>query len=124
MDRAPSSNRSLGEQVHDALVKAAEKKTAALWAKKLAERTFDRILLETKGTVDERKAKARLDPKYIAAEDEAITTESEHIVAKAEADGLDVQFKEWQSKNSNEREAARQEAQFRDWQVRQGGVRR
>jgi hypothetical protein len=118
------SNRSLGEQVSDALVKAAEKKSAALFAKKLAERTFDRILLETKGTVDERKAKARLDPKFIAMEDEAITAESEHILAKARADGLDIEFKEWQSKNSNEREAARQEAQFRDWQVKQAGVRR
>lgn len=118
------SNRTLGERVHDALVKAAEKKTEALRARKLADRTYDRILLETEGkNIPEREARVRVNMRFINAEDEALTAESEAIVAKAEADGLDIEFKEWQSKNSNEREAARQEAQFAEWQRRAGASR-
>jgi tRNA pseudouridine-54 N-methylase len=104
MDRTPSSNRSLGQQVHDALVRAAEKKAAALRARKLAERVYDRILLDTEGkTVGEREAKARTTPKFVAMDDDALTAEEEAIIAKARADGLSVEFEEYRTREATAR---------------------
>lgn len=97
------SNLPLGEQVHRALVKAAEAKVAALRARKLAERVFDRILLDQEGSVAVKEAKARTHEKYISVEDAAIETESAAIIAKAEADGLAVRFEAWRTESATAR---------------------
>jgi hypothetical protein len=91
-------NQTLGQRCHAALVQAAQQKAEALRAKKLAERTFERVLLSTEGkTVSEREAKARADAKVIAVEDAAIEAESAAIVAKARADGMQIEFEEFRT---------------------------
>ena len=104
------SNRTLGEKCHDAIVDAATAKVEAIRARKLADRIFDRVFLASEGkNLDERRANARLDPKFISAEDAAIEAESAAIIAKAQADGQQISFAEWQSKNAT----ARAEMQLR-----------
>ena len=97
-------NRSLGEICHDALVKAAEAKADALRLRKRAERSFDIALLKATGkNADERRASARLDPVAEESENAATEAECRAIVAKAEADGLQIQFEQWRSKQATDR---------------------
>jgi hypothetical protein len=98
------SNRTIGEQCHDALVEAAKAKAEALRARKSADRTFDIALLAATGAnADARKAAARLDPLADMAEQNAIEAECTAIVAKAQADGLQILFEAWRSKQATDR---------------------
>ena len=81
----------------DALEEAATAKVKALEARKLAERIYDRIFLEMAGSIEERKAKARVHMAYQKADDEARQFEHEAIVAKAKADGMNVRFEEFRT---------------------------
>jgi hypothetical protein len=102
--RFKMSNRTIGEQCHDALVEAAKAKAEALRARKKADRTFDIALLKATGAnADARKAAARLDPVADAAESEAVEKECAAIVAKAQADGLQILFEAWRSKQATDR---------------------
>lgn len=97
-------NRSLGERCHDALLVVAQKKSDALRAKKLAERKYDQVLLmETEGTIAEKQARARQHPAVMKAEDQHIESESALNMAKAKADGLQIEFEEWRSRQANSR---------------------
>lgn len=98
------SNRTLGERCHEAIVEAAKRKTEALRLRKLAERTYDRVFLSSEGkNIAEREAKARVHVSYLSADDAALEAESEAIVAKAEADGMQVRFEEWRSRQATDR---------------------
>jgi hypothetical protein len=98
-----SSNRSLGEQVHDALVRAAEKKAEALRLRKTAERRLDLAFRAAKGSVEVRKAAARTSEDYTACDLDALEAECAAVVAKAEADGLGVQFEEYRTRAATAR---------------------
>ena len=99
------SNLPIGEQCHNALLVAASKKVAAMRARKLAERVYDRVFLGSQGkNIAEREANARTEAAFIKMDDEALEAESDAIVAKAEADGLAVRFEEWRSQQANARE--------------------
>lgn len=103
-DRWEHPNQSLAEQAADAIEAAARAKTDALRARKLAERTFDRLLLEQSGgSVDQRRAKVSVQAIYIAADDAALEAESNAIIAKAKADGIMVRFEAWRSENATDR---------------------
>lgn len=104
------SNLSLGEQVHRALVSAARLKVEGMKARKIADRSFDRILLDQEGkNIAEREAKARIHAAYLSLDDAAIEAESKAIVAKAHADGLQIEFEQWRTQQST----ARAEMQLR-----------
>jgi inorganic pyrophosphatase/exopolyphosphatase len=100
-----NSNRSIAEQVNDAMLESAQAKTEALRARKLAERVYDRVMLAITDAknVAEREARARTHDKFIAAEDAALDAEERAILAKASADGLMVQFEAWRSKQATDR---------------------
>jgi hypothetical protein len=97
------SNLPLGERVHRALVEAANIKIIALAKRKLAERVYDRILLDQEGSIAVKEAKARIHEKFIAVEDAALKAESEAIVAKAHADGLAIRFEQWRTEQATTR---------------------
>lgn len=98
------SNRTLGERCHDALLKAAETGSEARRLKKLSERVLAQITLVQDGKSHaEREAKARCDMRFIAAEDAYVTAETAANIARAEADGLQVRFSEWQTLESTRR---------------------
>lgn len=98
------SNRSLGEQVHDALVKAAEAKVEAMRLRKHADRAFDIALLKATGkNADERKASARLDAVFVDQDNRALEAECAAIVAKSHADGLEIEWETWRSEQANAR---------------------
>lgn len=104
MNAPTRSNRSLGEQCHDALLKAAETGSEAKRLKKLSERVLAQLTLAQDGKSHaEREVKARCDMRYIAAEDASITAETDANKARAEADGLHVRFSEWQTLESTRR---------------------
>lgn len=99
-----STNRTLGERVHDALVYAAELKADAMRERRRAERTLDISLLKATGrNADERKASARQDPRFEEADVKATEAECKAIVAKADADGLQVVFEQWRTEESTKR---------------------
>lgn len=96
--------RQLGGRYGNAIVRAADAKAAAMKARKLMERVYDRILLSTEGkTVAEREARARTDAGFIAVEDQHIEAESAAIQAKAEADALEIQFEAWRTQQATAR---------------------
>ena len=98
------SNRSLGEQVADALLNAAEAKNDAATKRRKADRILDAVLLQQSGgSADERKAKARQDVRYIQADDAALEAEHRANIAKAQADGAEIRFEEWRSMNATQR---------------------
>lgn len=104
MDGGFGHNRTLSERYGDAIVAAAEKKAAALKAKKLMERVYDRVLLTAEGkNVAEREARARSDMSFIAVEDSWIDVEQAAILAKAQADALEVQFEAWRTAQATAR---------------------
>ena len=103
--RGLASNRTLGEATHDAIEEAGRKKADALRAKKKAERYFDIAFIAVKDAknADERRAKARLDPNFTKADDDHTEAECAAIVAKAEADAMEVRFDEWRTNRATER---------------------
>lgn len=98
------SNRTLGEQCHDALVAAAKSGSEARRLKKLSERVLAQITLSMDGKSHaERETKARCDMKYIAAEDAYLEAERTANLEGAEADGLKVRFEEWRTNQATTR---------------------
>ena len=98
-----NSNRSLAEQTADALVRAAEAKAIADKLERLTKRVYSQLVISGEGSVAHREHAARCHPKYISIEDEWVSANTVANVAKAEADGLELQFKEWQSRNATNR---------------------
>lgn len=97
-------NRTIGERCHDALLEHAERKVDAIRARKLADRIYDRVFLTIDGkNLEEKKCRARLDEKFIVAEDAAIEAESLAVISKAKADGLQIEFESWRSKQATDR---------------------
>lgn len=98
------SNLPLGERTHRALVHAARLKSEADKLEKLAKRVLAQIVIHAEGKSHaEREAHARIDPKYIAAEDAAITAATEANVARANADGMQIKFEAWRTEQSTRR---------------------
>lgn len=98
------SNKTLGEQCHDALLAAAEKKNAALTTERMSKRIFAECFIRADGkNIEERKAVAGMSEAYSNAEDRRIEAESAHNLAKAESDGLQIRFSEWQTMESTRR---------------------
>ena len=98
-----TSNQPLGAQCHDALVVAAESKNIALLLRKTADRILDQVFLMSEGGIEVRKVTARQSEEYRMAEERAMEAETQANIERAEADGLEVRFKEWQGLNSNRR---------------------
>ena len=96
-------NRTPGQQVHDALISAAEAKNDALVAESKAKRVYAQVYLAASGSVEERKQKAADSWTYAEYEDKRIDMETKHNIAKAEADGLQCRFNEWQTRESTRR---------------------
>jgi hypothetical protein len=97
------NNRTPGQQVHDALVSAAEAKNDALIAERKAKRVYAQVYLAATGSVEERKQKAVDSDTYAEYEDKRIDMETKHNIARAEADGLQCRFNEWQTNNATRR---------------------
>lgn len=98
------SNLPLGERTHRALVKAAQLKSDAERLDKLAKRVLAQLVIHADGKSHaEREARARIEPKYIAAEDAAIEAATAANIARAEADGLQVKFEAWRTEQSTRR---------------------
>jgi hypothetical protein len=96
--------RTLGELAYAALVHAAKLKCEAMKARKLADRIFDRLVLQSAGSsVSSREAEARLHPSYVGVDDQALEAESAAIVAKAKADGVQIRFEEWRTTQATNR---------------------
>ena len=89
--------RTLGEQCHDAKMATAKNETIALELRKKASRIYDQVFLMAGGPIEVRKATARLKPEHVLAEDRAMEAETASILAKAEANGLEVRFEEWRT---------------------------
>lgn len=97
-------NRSLGERVHDAMIKAAEAKVEAMRSRRHAERAFDIALLKATGkNAEERKASARLDSAFQEKDALALEAECAAIIAKSEADGLEIVWETWRTEQSTRR---------------------
>jgi hypothetical protein len=97
-------NRTIGEQYHDALLEAGEAKRRALLAKKRMDRMLDVALLNAEGkSADQRKSSARLNQKYMEAEDAWYVSEAEHVTAKTKADALCVLWESWRTEQANAR---------------------
>lgn len=97
-------NRTIGEQCHDALMSAAEAKTNAMRLRRKADRILDVALLKAEGkNAEERKANARLEPSFDEADLLATEAECAAIVSKARADGLQIEFEWWRSKQATDR---------------------
>ncbi len=95
------SNRTLGEQCHDAMLGLAALKNEVERLTALLERKLDQHYIAAEGTVEERKTKARL---ATATDKDALTAaRTEANMARADVDGLEIRFKEWQGINSNAR---------------------
>lgn len=98
------SNRTLGEQCHDAMLEAAKAASEAKRLKKLSERILAQLTIYQSGKSQaEREMKARCDMKFITAEDACIQAETAANIAKAEADGLQVRFEEWRTRQATQR---------------------
>ena len=97
-------NRTLGELSQDAPVHPARLKVEAMKARKQADRVFDRLVLESTGSsVSSREAEARSHPSYVGMDDIALEAESQAIVAKAKADGVQIRFEEWRTNQATTR---------------------
>ena len=98
------SNRTPAERVADALLAAAEAKNDAATKRRRADRILDACLLQQSGgSADERKAKARQDVRYIQADNAALEAEHWANIAKAHADGAEVRFDEWRTREATNR---------------------
>jgi hypothetical protein len=98
------ANRTLGEQLNDAILDSAEARTEALRCRKRADRLLDVEFLRSEGkNADERRAKARTSDSYTRADLEAVEAECEAIKAKAKADGLQILWESWRTEQSTRR---------------------
>ena len=98
------TNLTIGQRCHDALLEAAQAKVAAMTKRRWAERAFDISLLKATGkNSEERKASARMDPVFSERDDAAHEAECAAIVAKANADGLQIQFEQWRTEQATNR---------------------
>ena len=98
------SNRSLGERCHDALVEAAQLKNEAFRLERKYKRTLKAHIIIAEGkSFGERETRASVQGVVTEAEDAWIAAELLANTAQAEADGLEIQFKEWQSRNATNR---------------------
>lgn len=102
-------NVSIADRCSDALLRAAEAQSEADRLERLAKRVFAQLVIAGDGAVSKREYDARANVRYIAVEDEMIAAQTAANLARAEADGLELRFKEWQSRNST----ARAEMQLR-----------
>lgn len=97
-------NRSLGERCADALEEYARAKSDAERLSKLAKRVLAQCFIHAEGkNAAERDAQARVNPKYIAIEDDLIRAETDANMARAKADGLQLQFEEYRTRESTRR---------------------
>lgn len=100
------SNLPLGEQVHDALVAAAQRQSEALRLEKLAKRVMAQLMIVSdEKSAGMREAAARSDLKYTVAEDAWIQAETAANIAKAGAEGLKIRWESWRTEQANERAA-------------------
>ncbi len=97
------SNRTLGEQCHDALVKTGEAKAAAFEFERLYKLKRKYMFLGADGPVVEREAKAATGTEVVEAERKWIDAEKRHILARAESDGLDKVFEEMRTMEATKR---------------------
>jgi hypothetical protein len=98
------NNRTLGEQLNDALLESAEARTEALRCRKRADRLLDVEFLRSEGkNADERRAKARTSDSYTRADLEAVEAECGAIKAKARADGIQILWESWRTEQSTRR---------------------
>lgn len=105
INRQFGTNRTLGERIAEALQAAAERKAAAFRAERLYKRVFAQVLLMTTDAknVAEREARTATSPAVIEAEDRWISAQTLWNIAQAEADGLQVQFEEWRTREATNR---------------------
>lgn len=98
------SNRSLSEQIADALKDAAEHKTAAFTAERLYKRKRAEVYLRSEGkTIAEREALATTHPVVTEEEDRWIEAQSKWNRSQARVDGLQVRFEEWRTREATNR---------------------
>ena len=98
-----SSNRSLGEQCHDAMVEMGKAKAAAFRFERMYKRKRAQVYLMSSGTVAERDALARTHKDVTEVEAQWIEAETSHNMKRAEADGLRLRFEEWRTLQSTKR---------------------
>jgi hypothetical protein len=97
-------NRERGSRLHDALIKAGEAKVDAIQARKKADRILDVCFLRADGkNAEMKKAQARTDPTFLEADKLATDAECAAILAKADADGLQIRFEAWRTEESTKR---------------------
>jgi hypothetical protein len=97
-------NRTLGMRVHEALVEAAQAKNEAFKLERKYKRTLKAHIIIAEGkSFGERETIASTRKTVEEAEDAWVAAELIANTAKAEADGLEIQFKEWQSRNATNR---------------------
>ena len=92
-----------GEKYETALMEAAETKSEALRLERLAKRVFSACYLAEAGTIAEREHRARINPKFIAVEDEWLTAEQAANTAGAKAEAMKVKFDYWRTLEATER---------------------
>lgn len=98
-----ATNRTVGEQCHDALIETGAAKGAAFRAERLYKRTRDTAYLMQSGTVPEREAKARTLGVVVSHEDAWIQAEVNYNVTRAKSDALEVLFEEYRSRQATSR---------------------
>ncbi len=102
----PGHNQSIGERCHDALVKAANAKSLAERRDKMRKRKRAHLAVGYRkqgASAAMALEEARDDPLYHEAEDEWFTAMEAANLARAEAEGLEIRFKEWQAINATTR---------------------
>ena len=96
---------TLGDEIAQALEAAAVCKAAAFRSERLYKRTYAQVLLMITDakTVAEREARTLVTQVVIRAEDDWISAQTAWNIAQAKADGLQVRFEEWRSRNATAR---------------------
>jgi hypothetical protein len=98
------SNQTLGERVHDALVEAAKAKNDAFRLERKYKRTLKAHIVISEGkSFGERETKASVNPTVQEAEDAWIAAELIANTTRAEADGLQVRFEEYRTREATAR---------------------
>jgi hypothetical protein len=98
------SNITLGMKVHNAMLEAAAAKNEAFRLERKYKRTLRAHTIMAEGkSHPERETRAADKLVVREAEDAWIAAELMANTAKADAEGLEIQFKEWQSRNATNR---------------------